>query len=215
MSEHDLSDMRQEYRRDSLEEAEAAANPFAQFEQWFSAYAQATRNDANAMTLATVGRDFRPSSRVVLLKSYDAEGFVFYTNYRSRKGQQIAENPQVALSFYWPELERQIRIEGRAAKVPASESDAYFASRPRGSQLGAHVSAQSMPIPNRAALETDLARVTETYANRDVPRPDHWGGYRVAPERIEFWQGRPSRLHDRLVYLRRPDGGWDRSRLAP
>jgi pyridoxamine 5'-phosphate oxidase len=166
------------------------------------------------MTLVTVGLDLKPSSRVVLLKSFDQQGFVFFSNYHSRKGRQIAENPQVALSFYWGLLERQVRIEGLAERIAEAESDAYFASRPEGSKLGAHASEQSQVIPSREFLAARQAELAEQFAGQVIPRPAHWGGYRVKPERVEFWQGRPSRLHDRLVYSRQAEG-WGLQRLAP
>jgi pyridoxamine 5'-phosphate oxidase len=210
----EFQSLRKEYRQQELLEDKVHSDPFRQFQDWFAEAVATGRSEPNAMTLATVGTDSKPTSRVVLLKECDAEGFVFYTNYHSRKGRQIEMNPQVALSFYWPELERQIRIEGRAEKVSVAESDAYFAQRPAGSQLGAIISPQSEVIPDRNWLESQLSEAQSHYGTGEIPRPAHWGGYRVIPERIEFWQGRPSRLHDRLVY-RRIDQRWKCQRLAP
>lgn len=214
MTDKTYHHLREDYQRHALLESEVDADPFRQFEAWFQQAIDTGRPDPNAMTLATCGADLRPSSRVVLLKAFSPAGFDFYTNYVSRKGEQIASNPQVALSFYWPELERQVRIEGRAEKVSAAESDAYFASRPAGSRLGAHASQQSSVIPDRAHLENELERLKAQYGDDEIPRPAHWGGYRVVPDRIEFWQGRPSRLHDRLVY-RLENSKWLLERLAP
>lgn len=166
------------------------------------------------MTLATATRDGHPSARMVLLKGFDARGFVFYTNYESRKGGELEQNPQAALVFFWVELERQVRVEGRVERAAPAESDAYFASRPLGSQIGAWASAQSRVIAGREPLERRTAELEDEYAGREVPRPSQWGGYRVVPHVIEFWQGRPSRLHDRLRY-RQKDGGWIVERLSP
>ncbi|MEZ0373103.1 MAG: pyridoxamine 5'-phosphate oxidase [Candidatus Sericytochromatia bacterium] len=207
-------ELRREYLRHELREDQVDPDPIRQFAIWFEEAVAAGVPEPNAMTLATVGADLMPSARVVLLKDFDASGFVFFTNYNSRKGRDIAANPQVSLSFFWPALERQVRIEGRAQKVDVAESDAYFASRPEGARLGAHVSNQSEQIPDRPHLEAQLAEVSARFAGHEIPRPAHWGGYRVIPARIEFWQGRPSRLHDRLVYTRQPKA-WNLARLAP
>ena len=211
----DLASLRKEYARAGLDESAALADPFAQFARWFSEAATAPVPEPNAMTLATVGPDGVPAARIVLLKGYDASGFVFYTNYASAKGRAIDAHPDVALLFFWPELERQIRITGRAAKVAHTESEAYFASRPRGSQIGAWASPQSEVIASRAELEARAAEIERTHAGAAVPVPPTWGGYRVAPSRFEFWQGRPNRLHDRLAYVRVDGETWRRERLAP
>ena len=208
-----IADLRKEYTRRGLDEAGAAADPFEQFQIWFDQALGAGVPEPNAMTLATVGAGGRPSARVVLLKGFDRRGLAFYTNYSSRKASELNATGQTALVFFWPELERQIRVEGRAEQVAAAESDAYFASRPAGSRLGAWASPQSQVIDGRSTLERRLAEAVERWGD-DAPRPPHWGGYRVVPDMFEFWQGRPSRLHDRLRY--RLDGdSWIRERLAP
>lgn len=216
-SDLDLASLRREYARGSLSENTAAGDPITQFAAWF-ADAKATDHldEPNAMTLATADASGRPSARVVLLKDFDARGFVFYTNYRSRKGRELADNAWAALLFWWPPLERQVRVEGPAKRLPKQESDDYFRQRPRGSRLGAHASPQSRPIDGRGLLEERLEEVTARFAEKDIPRPPHWGGYRVVPEAVEFWQGRKSRLHDRLRYRRRNENDdWTLERLAP
>ena len=208
-----IDDLRTEYMRASLDESSVAPEPLRQFEQWFTEAVNAQMREPNAMTLATVGADGRPSARVVLLKAADARGFTFYTNYSSRKARELAAHPYAALLFYWPELERQIRIEGTARAVSATESDAYFVVRPRASRIGAWASPQSSPIPDREWLEAAFAAASARFA-ADVPRPPNWGGLRVEPDHFEFWQGRESRLHDRLAWSRAGDG-WTLRRLAP
>ena len=208
-----IADIRQEYMRAGFVEKDAAVDPFKQFDRWFHDALQAELPLPNAMTLATATATGRPSARAVLLKGVDAGGFVFYTNYASRKGRELAANPHAALVFVWHELERQVRIEGAIEKVSAEESDAYFDSRPLGSRLGAWASPQSMVLPSRLALAAKVAAIVLRYG-KHPPRPPHWGGYRVLPEAIEFWQGRKNRLHDRLLYTKQA-GGWKIERLAP
>ena len=207
--------IRKEYRQGSLQEVDASPDPFHMFGAWLQAAVETGLREPNAMTLATSTPTGRPSARVVLLKSYDSQGFVFYTNYESRKGRELADNPQAALVFWWGELERQVRIEGIVSKVSAAESDAYYSSRPLGARLGAWVSAQSSVIPGRAVLEDRLAEVTAHYADQDPQRPPFWGGYRLAPQAIEFWQGGVHRLHDRLLYTRLDHATWRLERLSP
>lgn len=210
-----IADLRSEYMSQGICRADLSPDPIEQFRVWFDQALASGLTEPNAMILATVGADGRPAARTVLLKGLDERGFVFYTNYDSRKGRELAAHPQAALVFFWADLSRQVRVEGRVALVSAAESDAYFQSRPRESRLGAWVSPQSQVIENRQALDTRLQEITAAYEGGDVPRPPVWGGYRVIPDTIEFWQGRPSRLHDRLRYTRQPDGGWLIERLAP
>jgi len=210
-----VADLRKDYTLQGLSETDADPNPFKQFQIWFDQTLAAQLPEPNAMTLATATSDGKPSARMVLLKNFDERGFVFYTNYRSHKGQELADNPQAALVFWWAELERQVRIEGCVEKVSDQESDEYFHSRPLNSRLGAWVSEQSQAIASREFLELRLQELKTQYENQDVPRPTHWGGFRVIPTVIEFWQGRPSRLHDRLNYRRLDDDNWLIERLSP
>ncbi|HEV2691615.1 MAG TPA: pyridoxamine 5'-phosphate oxidase [Verrucomicrobiae bacterium] len=232
-----LSDFREDYRHDSLDRAQLNPSPFTQFELWFqAATGQQTQTrwrkigialfklwsaicnhrppDINAMTLATVDKDGRPSSRTVLLKTLDERGFIFFTNYDSRKGRELTENPNAALTFFWSELERQVCVAGTVSKLPAAESEKYFKTRPRGSQIGAWASNQSETVADRAALEAKWRELEQKFPG-EVPLPPNWGGFILKPERIEFWQGRPSRLHDRFSYLRQADGSWKVERLSP
>jgi pyridoxamine 5'-phosphate oxidase len=211
----DLEKLRKEYTRAGLRVADTHPDPIEQFRRWFEEALAANLYEPNAMTLATSTSDGRPSARVVLLKGFDERGFVFYTNYEGRKARELEENPYCALVFYWGELERQVRVEGRAGRVSKGESDAYYGGRPRGSRLGAWASEQSRPASDREALEERLRGLEAEYEGREVPRPTFWGGYRVVPEEIEFWQGRENRLHDRLLYRRQDRGGWRIERLQP
>ena len=232
-----LGDFREDYRRDALDRAVLDANPLSQFESWFreatgeqsqsrwrkigvalyklwSAICNHRPADSNAMTLATVDKNGKPSTRTVLLKSVDERGFIFFTNYDSRKGRELAENPNAALTFFWSDLERQVCIAGSVIKLPVAESEAYFKSRPRGSQLAAWASNQSEVVPDRATLEKKWSELEAKFPN-EIPLPPNWGGFILRPERIEFWQGRPSRLHDRFNYAKQADGSWKIARLSP
>jgi len=233
-----IADLRREYSLTGLRRRDLDADPIAQFRKWFDQAAGARKSgkvrkffirlykalllasgaeplDLTAATLATADKQGQPSARVVLLKGVDKRGFVFFTNYGSRKGRELEENPQAALVFYWSDQERQVCIAGEASKLPPEESDAYFKTRPRGSRVAAWASDQSAAIPDRAALEEKWNQIEARYAGQEVPRPPFWGGYRLRPARIEFWQGRPNRLHDRFCYTRQPDKTWRIERLSP
>lgn len=234
-----IADIRRDYTAGQLDRSGLDADPFAQFKRWFdeasrtkqaggrfrrfgiglyksfAALFSSKNLEANAMSLATVGADGKPSVRMVLLKGVDHRGFIFFTNYLSRKGRELEANPQAALTFYWPELERQVCVAGPVTKLPRAESEAYFHSRPRGSQIAAAASNQSQPVANRGELEKLFQLIEQQFASKPVPMPEHWGGFVLSPERIEFWQGRASRLHDRFCYSRSKDGKWIVERLAP
>lgn len=211
-----IADLRKEYTLNGLSEADVYPDPLSQFRKWFDEALSCGLPEPNAMHLSTVGKNLRPSSRIVLLKELDPTGFVFYTNYNSRKGEELANHPYASLTFFWVDLERQVRVEGKVEKVGDQESDAYFAIRPRGSQLGAWVSDQSEKITSREELVKKQVEFEQKFDGREVPRPPYWGGYRIIPDRIEFWQGRPSRLHDRILYEKDATSAqWTISRLSP
>ena len=211
-----LENVREEYRLAALDEQHCEANPIVQFERWMKDAQAADSKEPNAMTLSTATPDGRPSSRVLLLKEVSDFGFVFYTSYTSRKAMELDRNPFAALTFYWPELERQVRVEGRASRVSREQSERYFRTRPRGSQLGAWASHQSEVISSREQLELAMRKVEARYRNdEEVPTPEFWGGYRLVPDSIEFWQGRPNRLHDRIRYRRKDECEWIVERLSP
>ena len=210
-----IADIRRDYRLARLDEATVGTDPILFFRHWFGEAQAAGVDEVNAMTLATVSPDGQPHARVVLLKGLDDRGFSFFTNYESAKGAQLAANPRAAAVFFWKELERQVRIEGAVERVGAEEADAYFASRPAGSRIGAWASAQSQPVESREGLEDIYRSFEEKLAGSEIARPPYWGGYRILPHRIEFWQGRASRLHDRIVFVKGSNGGWDRWRLQP
>jgi pyridoxamine 5'-phosphate oxidase len=210
-----IADLRLHYTLEELLESSTPDDPLILFKQWFDRAVSEDILEPNAMTLATVTPDGKPRSRMVLLKDFDPRGFVLFTNYHSAKGRELIANPYASLVFWWGKLERQVRIEGRVEKISESESDNYFFVRPWESRLGAWASEQSEGVASREVLEKRLQELKEEYAGRDVPRPPHWGGFRVMPTAIEFWQGRPSRLHDRLCYYRQDDGSWQRERLSP
>lgn len=210
-----IENLRQEYRSASLTEKEVAADPISQFAKWFAEALDGGLYEPNAMTLATATHDGKPSARTMLLKGFDKTGFTFYTNYLSRKGKEISKNPAACIVFFWPELERQVRIEGTLEKVSKEESEKYFQSRPKESQLGAIASQQSQVIPSRDTLENTWKELIEKFADKDVPKPAYWGGYVLKPQIVEFWQGRPGRLHDRIVYKRSDKSSWKIVRIAP
>ena len=210
-----IADIRKDYRLEALDEDIAGNDPLAFFQTWFKEAEKARITEINAMTLATVDAKSMPHARTVLLKGLDGEGFVFFTNYDSAKGQEISANPHAALVFFWKELERQVRIEGYIEKLLPEESDNYFKSRPESSRIGAWASPQSRKIADRNILDLNYAKYEEEFSNIDIPRPPHWGGYRIMPHHIEFWQGRTSRMHDRILFTKNATGSWDKSRLAP
>ena len=210
-----IGEMRREYDSEGLSEADAAADPLEQFRAWFDEAKQADILDPNAMTLATCGADGVPEARIVLLKSFDEQGFAFYTNYRSDKAAQLKDNPRASLMFYWDKLNRTVRLVGDVTRVPRDMSERYFSGRPRASQIAAWISEQSRPIADRDALEARFDECEKKFEGRDVPAPPFWGGFRLRPQTYEFWQGQPSRMHDRLRYDKQPDGSWQRVRLCP
>lgn len=214
LTNENIQNLRQEYRAAELAESDVDKNPFTQFGKWFKEALDALLYEPNVMTLATADLTGKPSARILLLKGFDENGFVFFTNYSSKKGKEMEENPQASMVFFWPELERQVRIDGLITKVAEQVSEDYFHSRPKGSQIGAAASPQSTIIPNRELLQNRVNELTATYTDQEVPKPAHWGGYLLEPTHIEFWQGRPSRLHDRITYTN-VNGAWAINRLAP
>ena len=210
-----IAGLRREYKLQSLSEDEVEPDPIRQFQRWWDEAVRSNIEEVNSMTLATASKEGVPSARIVLLKGFDAQGFVFYTNYNSFKGMQIAENPRACLVFFWKELERQVRITGLVEKTGITESDAYFESRPEGSRISAWASPQSQAIHDRQWLEMQSEVIRQQFAGKEIERPPHWGGYRVKPVCLEFWQGRPDRLHDRIQYTLKDDGNWFIERLAP
>ncbi|MBK6634392.1 MAG: pyridoxamine 5'-phosphate oxidase [Chitinophagaceae bacterium] len=212
---YNIADIRKDYQMQSLLETDVAQDPFDQFANWWDDAMKSELDEINAMTLATASATGMPAARIVLLKSFSADGFVFFTNYNSQKGIELQENPFASLVFFWKELERQVRITGRVEKVSAAESDAYFHSRPEGSRIGAWASPQSSVIASREVIETNITMIEQQFTEGEISRPPHWGGYVVIPEVIEFWQGRPSRLHDRIQYSKMAAGSWKVERLAP
>jgi pyridoxamine 5'-phosphate oxidase len=215
MDKEQLQNLRQDYSAATLTETSINVNPIKQFDIWFNEAVAAEIHEPNAMTLATATSDGRPAARIVLLKGFDMNGFVFYTNYLSRKGKELTKNPNAAILFYWGELERQVRIEGNIEKLTKEQSEKYFQSRPKLSQLGALASPQSQEIPNRDQLEAKMSQLEAEYADKDVPKPSFWGGYILKPRLIEFWQGRSSRLHDRIAFKKIDNKNWKKVRLAP
>jgi pyridoxamine 5'-phosphate oxidase len=212
----DISNLRKEYKKETLTVGETEKNPIWQFKRWFEEALAADLPEPNAMILATCNSEGQPSARVLLLKGFDESGFTFFSNYKSRKSKDLEENPKASLVFNWLELERQVRIEGEVEKIPFAESEIYFQSRPKGSQIGAWASPQSSEIESREVLEERVRQLTEEYRSQDMlPCPPHWGGFRLRPHTLEFWQGRPSRLHDRIVYTLERKGEWSKKRLAP
>lgn len=210
-----IADIRKDYQLASLDESVTGNDPLTFFHKWFSEAQNANVDEVNAMTLATVDSNNRPHARIVLLKGLDNEGFTFFTNYDSDKGHHLAQNPNAALVFFWKELERQVRIEGKIVRVTPAESDQYFHSRPAGSRLGAWASPQSHIIPDRKVLEENVLNFQQKFPGNDIPRPENWGGYRLIPDYLEFWQGRSSRLHDRIVFKKQTPGSWEKYRIAP
>lgn len=215
MNQQEIQDLRQDYTAATLSEKDTKASPVSQFEQWFNEALAAKLHEPNAMTLATATTNGKPSARIVLLKGFNEHGFIFYTNYLSRKGKEITKNPQGALTFFWGELERQVRIEGTIEKLSKEDSERYFHSRPKGSQIGAVVSPQSQEIDGRETLEKKWSELETEYEGKEVPKPSFWGGYILNPQMVEFWQGRSSRLHDRILYKKVDKKSWKKVRLAP
>lgn len=210
-----LSELRKEYAQGALDPESVSKDPIDQFKEWFQEAFDAELPEPNAMTLSTSDIQGKPSGRIVLLKGVDDKGFVFYTNYQSRKGEDLANNPYASLTFLWLELERQVRVEGAVEKVDGKEADDYFRSRPFGSRISAIVSPQSQPIDSKESLLKEIQKLEATYRDQEVPRPSFWGGYRVKPDMVEFWQGRPNRFHDRIAYYKIEDWEWEIKRLAP
>ena len=215
MNQQELENQRDDYTLAAFSENDSKADPMKQFDLWFTQAQDIKVPERNAMTLATCTHDGRPSARIVLLKGYYDAGFIFYTNYLSRKGKEITKNPLVALTFFWPSMERQVRIEGTIEKISKEASEKYFHTRPKNSQIGAVASPQSQEIADREVIETKWKQLEEEFADKEVPKPSYWGGYLVKPRLIEFWQGRPNRLHDRILYKKIDNKNWKKARLAP